>query len=89
MLNPLRFPMKTLPALLLLGVSVLPTFACDSADSAKTPDLNPVESVPASAPKIEVKSVAPAPPAPVAPAPKSTGKSREARRNPPPAHLFM
>lgn len=78
--------MKTLSALLFLGASALPAFACDSADPAKTPDLSTVA---ASTPKADTKTAVPAPPAPVAPTPKSTGKTREARRNPPPAHLFM
>ena len=84
--------MKSLSAFLLLGASVLPAPACDSADPAKNPDFGavaPIAGSSAGTAKADTKTIAPAPHAPVAPAPKSTGKTREARRTPPPAHLFM
>ena len=81
--------MKTFPALLFLGATVLPAWACDSLDPARAPEVCSVASAAATAPKVETKLTPSAPHAPVAPAPKSTGKTREARRTPPPAHLFM
>jgi len=84
--------MKSLPALLLLGASVLPTFACDSADAGKASDLSSAAHVAGAVPgtaKADTRIVAPAPQAPLAPAPNSPGKPHAARRAPLPAHLFM
>jgi hypothetical protein len=84
--------MKSLPALLLFGASVLPIRACDSADLAKSHDFSSVATVASVAPgtpKADLKAATRPPAASAAPAPKPAAKSRDARRTPPPAHLFM